>query len=614
MKYIHFMFLSLLVVPLQETGFSQEKVSPSTSAEPDPDFSPAGPYLGPLDLPHIVRFRQLPMRMNLEPLILAPDNVKVLDDRMLPLFERMLREATDLEIQEVAALSLARVALEKAADISGSEMALREKLRSATTERIRNACGFALAAGNLSAAGEELVALANKSADPQRLILEPALAKWKTASAVDLWRPRLSDPFVSNSSFRLAAEGLAALNDTTALGELETILADSTAAFAKRRAAATAIAQLNPDQAFASAEVFMTGTVPDRLLAIALLDNTITESPARTATFCSDPSDAVASAAWQQILRRHPESLVDHLATGRTHRDANIRMTAARVMRLFPTEERAEWLHQQLSDLHIEVRNVARQMLALVAEEQTALKAQIVRRAGEMLNSKSTDWQGIEQSLVLLGQLRATEFSPQCVSLIDYPRDEVSVSALWLTQMFPDDSIRDSMLRAIETTEKVISNPELNSGESGLKLGLLFQYAGLVRLRETQPILESKFSKSSPGGAIARCSAMWALGILFEKNPEPQIVARLEERVKDRINIPPEWEEVRRTSLLALGLMRSKSSASVAADAYRIDPPNSLIPGTARWVLALLGEPVPPEVPPNLQTVGGWRLNPVNSP
>jgi len=614
MKRVHSILLLLLVllVSSQVPGFSQESSSPSADAGPDPDFSPHGPYTGPLVLPHIVRFPLLPMRMDLEPLIVPPGNIKTVDDRLIALFERMLREATDLEIQDVAALSLARAAIETAADITSSEAILRERLKSAKTERIRNACGFALAAGNLSAAGEDLVTLASESADPQRLILEPALAKWKTASAVELWRPRLSDPFVSNSSFRLAAEGLTALNDTASLDALQTILVDSTGAFAKRSAAATAIAQMNPDQALALSEALMSGTVPERLLAIALLDNTQTDSPARTATFCNDPSDAVASAAWLQIFRRYPERLVDHLAAGRTHRDANIRMTAARVMRLFPTQERAEWLHLQLSDIHIEVRNVARQMLALVAEEQTELKEQIVRRAGEMLNPESTDWQGIEQSLVLLGQLKATGFSTQCVSLIDFPKDEVSVSATWLIQLFPDDSIRNVMLNYIEATEKRISTPELTSEAAILKLGFLFQYAGLVRLREVQPILETKFSKTAPGGPTGRCSALWALGVFFEKNPEPQLVAKFEGRINDRAGVPPEWDAVRRASVLALGLMRSTTSVRVAADAYQIDSPNSLIPGAARWVMPLLGESLPPEVPPIRELVGGWRLNPVN--
>lgn len=607
----------MLTVASPAEGFQTEssEIPGSTQpAAPDPEYSPHGPYFGPLALPHIVRYRELPMRMHLEPIILPPDNIYSLDERMLPLFERVVKEARDLEVQEVAALSLARVGVENIADISHSEAALREVLKTSESERVRNACGYALAAGNMKAAELDLVSLAFKSDDPQRQMLEPALARWKAASAADLWRPRLTDPFTSTVSFRLAAEGLTALNDVSASFPLNTIVADSTAVFAKRMAAAEAIAALSPEQAFSSAELLITGRVTDKLLAIALLDSTKAESPVRTVVLCDDAADAVAAAAWQQVFRRHPESLIDYLPTGRIHRDAQIRMTAARTMELFPTAERATWLHQQLSDIHIEVRNVARQMLVEVAEENADLKEQIVGMASDMLKAESKDWQGIEQSLILLGQLRATQFSPQCVPLLDYPRDEVNVSASWLIQLFPDDTIRDAMLSYIEKNEKIIATPGLDFGGAAQKEALLINYAGLVRLREIQPILESKFNKMAPGGYEVRGAAMWALGIFFEKNPVPELATRFEERIKDRQNVPPEYEYVRRMSVLALGLMRSKASVEVVREAYKMDPGDSLIPGTARWVLPLLGEPLPAEIPPNQLTTGGWRLNPVGGP
>ena len=273
----------------------------------DPDFSPGGPYAGPLVIPSISRFRNLPNRMDLEPLILPPDTVLKIDERLVPLFERVLQEATDAELQEVAALSLARVAEEKLADIRGTATALLQVLRSSRNERIRFACAYALAAGNVEAAAPELIQLASKRSDDQRLLIEPALARWKVQSAVDLWRPRLTDPDISDVSFRLAAEGLTALNDAASLEPLRQIVADSSADFGMRMSAAKAVAILNPDQAFAAAEQHTDGSVQDRLLAIALLDNTKTESYAPTARLCDDRSDSIAAAAWQQLYRRSPE-------------------------------------------------------------------------------------------------------------------------------------------------------------------------------------------------------------------------------------------------------------------------------------------------------------------
>jgi len=609
-----FVLILSLTVYSPACGFQAENEGRSPAAGPNPDFSPHGPYDGTLTLPHIVRYRELPMRMHLEPVILPPDNVTRIDERMVPLFLRVVNEARDLEVQEVAALSLARVADENLEDISHCGPALRQVLKSTTSRRIRNACGFALAAGDIRAAEPDLISLASNSDDSLRLLVEPALARWKAASAAELWRPRLTDTLVSTASYRLAAEGLASLNDKVSLPLFNATLADSSAAFGRRKAAASAIARLDPDLAFSAAQPLIAGSISDRLLALALLDNSQAESHISLVSLCNDPADAVASVAWQQAFRRHPEYLINHLPAGRNHRDAQIRMTAARTIELFPTPERTAWLHEQLSDLHIEVRNVARQMLVLVAEENSDLKNQIVGMTADMLKPDSADWQGLEQSLILLGQLKATQFSNLCVPLLDHPSDEVRVSAAWLIHMFPDETIRDAMLAYIAKTEKQIEMPSDLDGEIALKQALLIQYGGLIRLREIQPMLETKFSKSAPGGFHERSAAMWVLGIFFEENPVPELAAKFAERIRDRTSMPSEYPEVRRMSVLALGLMRSKASVEVVREAYLTDTPDSLIPGTARWVLPLLGEPLPAEIPANQRFSGGWRLKPAERP
>ena len=616
MKTTGSLFLLILSLPAcgSALGYQIPEDSSRSASALDPDYSPQGPYTGPLVMPPVVRFRNLPNRMDLDPLILPPDTVLRTDERLVPLFERVLQEAADAEILEVAALSLARMAEENLSDITRSGTVLLEVLKSSKNPRIRFACAYALAVGNVEAAAPELIQLASEESDARRLLIEPALARWKVQSAADLWRPRLKDLDISEVSYRLATEGLAALDDSSSLELLSERVADSSADFGMRMSAATAVALIDPEQAFSTAGQQIDGGIQDRLLAIALLDNTKADSPARTIILCDDPIDAIAAAAWQQILRRHPELLLNHLAAGRTHRDAQVRMTAARVMKLFPNAERTSWLHHLLSDVHIEVRNVARQMLAIVAEEHADLKDQIVGRAGDALKTGSKDWQGIEQSLVLLGQLKATQFSPECVPLLEYPRDEVNVSAAWLIHLFPDESVRESILSAIRKTEELISNPGLPHGESAVKQGFLIQYAGLVRMREIQPMLETKFSKTASGDLPVRSAAMWVLGILFEGNPSLDLASQFAGRINDRAGVPPESLPVRRMSVMALGLMRSVDSIDVVTEAYAGDSPESMIPGTARWVLPMLGQPAPAEIPPIEKFVGGWRINVAEGP
>lgn len=614
MKYMLSSIALVLLLVSPRTSVGQDADQTKAPATPDPEFSPQGIYTGPLELPHIVRYRDLPLRMHLEPYIPPPPEVRRLDDRLVPLWERMLREATDAEVQEIAALSLSRVAELGLTDIQLAGPALLAGTDSGKSDRIRYACARALAAGDIQSAAPNLIKMAAEGTDTQRLTIEPALAKWKAESASELWRPRIVDPFVTRVSFRLAAEGLAAVDDSSSVESLLATVSNPGADYANRTAAAHAVAILNPQMANATANSLITGDVPDRILALALLDNTGDDSPVKSASLCGDSANAVASIAWQQTSRRNPEVLTGYLSSGLLHPDASVRMTAARVVRLFPDAERVSELHKQLSDIHIEVRNVARQMLFAVAEEHSELKDQIIGQAADMLKPDSRDWQGIEQSLVLLGQLHTTQFSAACLALLGHSHEEVSISASWLIQLSPDESIREPVRNYIESTESELAAGQYRSQEMPLLEAMLLQYAGLLRIKELQPLYEKQFSKAAPGNAIKRASALWALALLHEKNPLPDLAAKYVERIQDRAAPPPEELAVRRMSVMALGLMRASSTSKVVLDAYTLDPRFSLIPETARWVLPLLDQPAPPEFGPQEFWVGGWRINPVSDP
>ena len=117
---------------------------------PDPDYSPQGGFFGTISLSPIVRYQDLPMRMHLDPLIPEPVALQVLDSRLVPLWERMLREGTDAELVEVAVQSLARVAEMKLADIQPAEKSLQALAQNSENQRLRYAAGAALAIGDLA--------------------------------------------------------------------------------------------------------------------------------------------------------------------------------------------------------------------------------------------------------------------------------------------------------------------------------------------------------------------------------------------------------------------------------------------------------------------------------
>ena len=271
-------FLSTILATAVACGVTsaQESAAPASAkvtAHPGDAFSPSGPWLGQLDIPEVVRFRELPLRMYLEPVLFPPQILTSQDDRLVPHFERVLREATDAEIQEIAALSLARVAREKLGDISSTAETLKSIVQDTKDENVRHACAFALAEGNVKDSADNLLQIAAAGSDAERVVIEAALARWKCVSAGDLWRARLAVPFETVVSLRLACEGLVALDDQQSVTALTTVLLDTSREYAKRNAAARAICRLSPAAAISEAAKLIEGSIPDRLLVVTLLDH-----------------------------------------------------------------------------------------------------------------------------------------------------------------------------------------------------------------------------------------------------------------------------------------------------------------------------------------------------
>jgi hypothetical protein len=289
-------------------------------------------------------------------------------------------------------------------------------------------------------------------------------------------------------------------------------------------------------------------------------------------------------------------------------------MTAARLIRKFPTPERATWLHDQLSDRHLEVRNVAREMSVLVAQEQPTLRDPIVAMASDRIAADPENWQGIEQSLLVLGQLHGTDFSNRCIPLLEHPRSEVLVTAAWLLHLFPDAAVEPAVRQYLMRNDGMFKAPA--TAPAGANIGhqsaYLIQYAGLMRLKDLQPFLEPNFKKSEPGGDAKRSAAMWAIGLMRENEAVPELTKSFLERLADRTGMMPEQYSIRRMSAVALGILRSKSAASGLVEAYQLDSAEGGLPDSARWSLGMIGEPMPEPAKGFSSLISGWKLNPID--
>lgn len=167
---------------------AQESLIGSDLPGASADYSPSGFFTGPIEIPDVVRFRTLPHRMDYEPFITDVQRVFILSDRYVPLSIRMLQEATDEEIIEVAALQLYRIARENMADTSSAAESLLNRFKNSTSRRVRSACMLALAAGGAKAMAADITEYTSTASDSERLVLEPVLASWGFQPAGEIWR------------------------------------------------------------------------------------------------------------------------------------------------------------------------------------------------------------------------------------------------------------------------------------------------------------------------------------------------------------------------------------------------------------------------------------------
>lgn len=575
--------------------------------------SPKGPVDGPVTLPEIARYRSLPWRMNLEPGFPPVVSPRELDADLIPLFIRVLEEPGDPEVLYHAAQSLARIAGSEGRDISAALPVLRQKLTEPADSRTHHACAVALVAADDRAAASILLEQLQTADESERLVIEPALARWGNQNVTAVWQQRLSDPRATTVSYRLATQGVAALGVTEAVPVLADRAGDVSVPFGKRAASADALSQLDAARGRDVAAPLMTGSLQDRLICVRLLAAPDRSSTQELARLCSDPQDAVAAAAWEAVFRLDSELLLPLLDEGRRHRDAVVRITAARTMELYANPERTRWLDELTNDVHLQVRNIGRDMLRQVAEEHADLHDQIVAQAVDRLHGDAEEWQGIEQALLLLGQLEQTTFSPDCLPLLRHPRPEVYVTAAWLIHLFPDDAVRDDLETVVREQEGRLARFEADTdfANVGLQVGLLFHYFGLQRDPGIDDLLEAQFSKTVAGGPEKRGAAMWALGLIHEHESDSPLVAKFVDRMTDTEGLDPEHIIVRRLSALSLGRLRAMSAVPTLLSRMSKDGVETLIPQTVRWDMQVMGQPVPELPPPFTEFVSGFRLNPL---
>ncbi|MFO1091852.1 MAG: hypothetical protein U0992_00870 [Planctomycetaceae bacterium] len=279
--------------------------------------------------------------------------------------------------------------------------------------------------------------------------------------------------------------------------------------------------------------------------------------------------------------------------------DGELRLLAAKAIFERPSIDGAKTLAGLLNDPHLDVRVLARVSLQKLAE-QPELRETILELA--LAGLQSPNWQGLEQSSHLVGDLDHKPAAPRLLELIEHERPDVSITAAWALSRLVVPETAPVMLKFAERlTAHVPVEPENDTPRASLSaaqdvlLSHVFQMFGLLKYAEAEPLLLKFVPRRYDLGPRSRGAAVFALGYVHAGDPNPDVARALGQRVADAADFPRlEPVEVRANAAIGLGRMNVPDAVEVLRAFYKNGNPGDRIREACGWALEqITGEDLP---------------------
>ena len=263
-----------------------------------------------------------------------------------------------------------------------------------------------------------------------------------------------------------------------------------------------------------------------------------------------------------------------------------------------PTEPNLVRLADILDDRNPAVRILARKKLVAFADQERwgPIVLRESRRALDM-----TSWRATEQAVHLIVHMDDKESEGRLVELLDHERAEPYVTAAWgLATMAPTKHVVEGFAFAERCYE--MAQPG-DSEARELQLAHLLQWLGVVKHKPAEPLMR-KFIPKSFQLIWARCAAIWALGHLYEGNPNDELVSLFIERVNDVQSSPPELNPIRAYAVISMGRMQLEDQRDFFVHWLDTESVASPVGAACAWALFVTeGEPIPKfELPPAVRS------------
>jgi HEAT repeat protein len=499
----------------------------------------------------------------------------------------------EAEYQRQAALT---IALAHRHRIKGLEIAVAPLLE--TLERpdqhlsARLAVVRALIELDAREAAPRLFALSQSGNRDLRDLIEPAIARWDYKPMRAVWLERLageragSPPPLASDGVLLAVQGLGLVREEKAIPALLDLVLPRRVSSPIRLEAARALGEIRTSGSEKDARKLISDAGTQgfiaRLAAAALLRHHQGEDSVRLLQeLASDPEPAVSVTALPRLIEIDPKLVVPALGHLLASYDAKVRSFAIEVLlrRAAGSDRGADGvdhlrlLADRLNDPHPELRVKARKALRELAG-MAEYRERVIQQGMRIV--VGADWRGQEQAALLLVQLDHKPVAPRLVALLKSDRPEVMVAVAWglrrlaVAETLPGalDYFQDLYQRLVRP-EKASSQRSLPIEAADQQLSQLAQFFGQSRYRPADAALRQlvpRFVRQPQipghGQPEARIAAIWALGLIYEGQPDPSLVKAFEERLSDAgsFMIPPEHYQVRSKSAISLGRMKAKEA------------------------------------------------------
>ncbi|TWU40501.1 HEAT repeat domain-containing protein [Novipirellula artificiosorum] len=448
-------------------------------------------------------------------------------------------------------------------------------------------------------------------------IVEPAIAAWKSPVMLATWIERIESGKADQRMLALAIDGLGKLQATEATNSLERLLFSVYEPTSVRMSAARALGRIHHSGMVEVADrlIQLNSTSDDDqrlpelnpLLAIEVLAN---HDDVETVTLmnllASHPSTPVQSRALGRLYEIDPELVDPHIDRVISSRDVNVRRWCALSMIDQQAIDRIKTLAPLMQDINPGLRrDVALGLIRLAALPN--LTDEVIERTRDVMNQHQ--WQGCEQACFVMAKLDYKPSGSRMVELLGHPRGEVRVASAWgLTQLRLSEWLPD-MLEHAQRVYDGFRSGEFNDDMRGYSLqqAHLFIAFGDQMYRPADALMRNYLPKRKTLGHLSRPAAAWALGLLYEDDPQEDLITILEERLNDVDSMDPESLRMRSKCAITLGRMNAES----ALESLRSNA-NSC--GGCYWAIErITGEPAPD--PGTFTTeIDGWVLEPLTMP